>query len=996
MSEKKFKFVSPGVFVNEIDNSQLPREPGTIGPMIIGRTRKGPGMRPVTVESYSEFVTVFGEPVAGAQGEDVWRDGNLTAPTYAAYAAQAWLKNNPTVTMVRLLGEQHPDAADGTDGAAGWKVGNLSADDNTGGAQGLFLFPSGSAAIDANNGQLTGSLVAVIYNKTGVAGNRARVSGYNTAAGTDVAVTASCTLVESATAGHVKLVMGDDSIKEFNFDRNSDKFIRKVLNTNPTLLNSDINNTVENYFLGESFEHVVGGDFNQMYSQLGGEQVEPNVSTEKYLAALMPLQSTGGGQEEQSNRLYASQKASTGWFISQDISGNIAGYKPEDMQKLFRIEALDGGSQTQREVKISVVDIKASTNTSDPYGTFTILLRRLGDTDARPETLERFSGCNLNPSSPNYIAAKIGDRYSKYDSSEKRMKAYGNHSNKSNIVRVVMDSDVDAGSADAAYLPFGFWGAPKYRNVNLVAAATDFVSSAETMLDGSGVGAFGTKGSSAALDARILDGVLAHAPEFRFPEVPLVTDSSWVGAAPKKSYFGTYLGKSHTDASLNPSVIDMLCGLAQGVNDPTVAYGIEEAGATSDPNLTTSTVVTPYVFTLDDVKPVTDKPTSAEYVRGARLAGDSFTAGKDFPTAKVRGGASVNPLTQDESWKNVLNAGFTKFTTCLHGGTDGLDILEREPFRNSALGTETTDYAKHTLVRAIDVVRDPEAAQYNLLVAPGVTDTATTQKMVDVCENRGDAMAIIDLSSGSLIPAAEAKTSFEVRSANSIETTVDALRDRGLNTSYGACYYPWIKIQDTFTSQNLWAPPSIAALGAYSHTDRVKAPWFAPAGFSRGGLSEGAAGIPVLDTSRRLTSEDRDALYEANINPIAQFPAEGIVIFGQKTLQITPSALDRVNVRRLMIYLKKEISFIASRMLFDQNTQSTWNRFIGQAEPILRSVKSRYGLEDFKLILDESTTTPDLQDRNIMYAKILLKPTRSVEFFAIDFAITNTGASFED
>ena len=152
----------------------------------------------------------------------------------------------------------------------------------------------------------------------------------------------------------------------------------------------------------------------------------------------------------------------------------------------------------------------------------------------------------------------------------------------------------------------------------------------------------------------------------------------------------------------------------------------------------------------------------------------------------------------------------------------------------------------------------------------------------------------------------------------------------------------------------------------------------------------------MLDVSRRLTSDERDELYGANINPIAQFPAEGIVIFGQKTLQRTRSALDRINVRRLMVFLKKEISFIASRMLFDQNTQSTWNRFIGQAEPILRSVQSRFGLEEFRLILDESTTTPDLVDRNIIYAKILLKPTRTAEFFAIDFVITNTGASFAD
>jgi phage tail sheath protein FI len=191
-------------------------------------------------------------------------------------------------------------------------------------------------------------------------------------------------------------------------------------------------------------------------------------------------------------------------------------------------------------------------------------------------------------------------------------------------------------------------------------------------------------------------------------------------------------------------------------------------------------------------------------------------------------------------------------------------------------------------------------------------------------------------------------------------------------------------------------PPSVVALGTFSSSQRKSELWFAPAGFTRGGLTEGSAGLPVIQTRQRLNSKERDDLYEANINPIATFPAEGIVIFGQKTLQVTPSALDRINVRRLMIYVKKEISRIAATTLFDQNVPATWNRFVGRAEPFLRSVQSRLGLTDFKIVLDSSTTTPELVDRNIMYAKIFLKPARAIEFIALDFVITNTGAGFED
>ena len=172
--------------------------------------------------------------------------------------------------------------------------------------------------------------------------------------------------------------------------------------------------------------------------------------------------------------------------------------------------------------------------------------------------------------------------------------------------------------------------------------------------------------------------------------------------------------------------------------------------------------------------------------------------------------------------------------------------------------------------------------------------------------------------------------------------------------------------------------------------------WFAPAGFTRGGLSEGSAGLPVIGVRERLTSDDRDNLYDVNINPIASFPAEGIVIFGQKTLQVTPSALDRINVRRLLIFVKKEISRIAATTLFEQNVSATWDRFKGSVIPFLEEVQAGLGLTDFRVILDETTTTPDLIDRNILYAKIFLKPARAIEFIALDFIITKSGASFDD
>jgi phage tail sheath protein FI len=185
-------------------------------------------------------------------------------------------------------------------------------------------------------------------------------------------------------------------------------------------------------------------------------------------------------------------------------------------------------------------------------------------------------------------------------------------------------------------------------------------------------------------------------------------------------------------------------------------------------------------------------------------------------------------------------------------------------------------------------------------------------------------------------------------------------------------------------------------MGVLASSEAASELWFAPAGFNRGGLTDGAAGIPIVNVSERLTSDDRDTLYDNKINPIASFPSSGIVVFGQKTLQERQSALDRINVRRLVIYLKKQISILANQVLFEQNTAATWLNFKALVEPLLANTKATYGIADYRLILDDTTTTPDLVDQNVLYAKIMVKPTRAIEYIAIDFVVMSTGASFDD
>ena len=271
--------------------------------------------------------------------------------------------------------------------------------------------------------------------------------------------------------------------------------------------------------------------------------------------------------------------------------------------------------------------------------------------------------------------------------------------------------------------------------------------------------------------------------------------------------------------------------------------------------------------------------------------------------------------------------------------------------------------------------------------------------MVRVCEERADALALIDLPDVYL-PFCEGSYTSRSTKASRVPTTpasaASALRDRDIDSSYGAAFYPWVQTRDETTGQMLWIPPSVAILGVLASSQAATDVWFAPAGFNRGGLTDGAAGIPVTGVTERLTSKQRDTLYESNINPIASFPSSGIVLFGQKTLQNDQSALDRINVRRLVIFLKKQISILSTKVLFEQNVQATWTRFTNLIDPFLSNVKTRYGITDYRLVLDSSTTTPDLIDQNVLYAKIMVKPARAIEYIAIDFVIMSTGASFDD
>jgi hypothetical protein len=1095
MAERKFRFVSPGIFINEIDNSQLPNDLPDVGPIIIGRAERGPAMRPVRVASPSEFIEYFGNPLPGGSGDDVWRDGNYVGPTYGPYAAMAYLRAGVgPVNYVRLLGTQHPETTAGNE--AGWDTGTNTAPTATtttnGGAFGLFLFDSGS---NNTNGQAmqssdvgTGRLAAVFYtsaahislsgsNAIGVdelgslgfikatatgpefkavieddAGTAATatitMTDYNevgtnntisivtttgatvtitghgsatamadttgdstsgtwasitsndvnaaniatalslhddltaTADGAVVTVTQSfgglggnteITLVDPDTEGMTKTDFtggADDTTTyttTFSFDRNSSKYIRKVFNTNPQLRNTTHTTAPPNlagkYWLGETFE------------RWGTDHID---ATADNYGIILPLHD---GQGSTGNKNYGVRRRGfadpeTGWVFSQNTSTTYTGFDAQtNTQKLFKLKSLNHAEWASRNLKVSITDIKASVNDLDSYGTFTVQVRRASDSDNVVEVIEQFTNCNLNPASENYIGKKIGDRYMVWDTSQNRLRQYGEFNNMSKYIYVEMNQSVADGTIDPSLVPFGFYGPIKPKDFAVSFGQTETYASGTIVDTGAtGVGtviqtyATGSVTYTAnpvyvagtLVSTTFIGGAANLTASFAFPVIPTRVSASDGGLSnPKDAYFGIQTTLTGSSKRFDPGYIDYL------------------RGAPGDSNIFVPGDATEYsfIFTLDDIS-----GSQGDHVSGSAQH------------------ASANSLNSvSGSYTGSLDAGYNRFTMPLWGGFNGLNIDEMEPFNNQLItstATEKTSYPYYTVKRAIDTVADPEFVEGNILSVPGITEPLVTDHVIAVAEARADSLAVIDIQNV-YNPNTENTLAFQGR-LGTVASAVSALKQRRINSSYGCTFYPWVRIRDDISNSSLWVPPSVIAIGTFASSEAKAELWFAPAGFTRGGLSTGAGGFSVLATTERLRREDRDDLYEANINPIATFPSEGIVIFGQKTLQVTPSALDRINVRRLLIFLKKRVSRIAASVLFDQNVKTTWTRFKSEVDKFLGSVQTRLGLTEFRVVLDETTTTPDLIDRNILYAKIFLKPARAIEFIAIDFVITRTGASFDD
>ena len=404
------------------------------------------------------------------------------------------------------------------------------------------------------------------------------------------------------------------------------------------------------------------------------------------------------------------------------------------------------------------------------------------------------------------------------------------------------------------------------------------------------------------------------------------------------------------------------------------------------------------------IRPVGDNPNRSRYVRVSSLPDTRKTPNyldeNGDVTALYAISHSFIPLVGSGSYGGAFGAatpidGGTIADSSQTAGSNG-DQNQKHPFTfyenikaDSSQGIDMSDSAVRPTGdsvaaaggygTALSILKNKDEYDFNLLFLPGVIDQALDSnhnsvigQAIEVCEDRGDCFLVYD-NSGKTTSVADVKVNTAAR-----------------NSSYAATYYPWIQIQDATAGVFRYVPPSVVMAGVYHFNDTVGQPWFAPAGLNRGGIDS------AVQAYKKLTQKNRDDLYDSNSNPIATFPGQGVTVFGQKTTQKKASALDRVNVRRLLINLKRFVANSSRNLVFEQNTSDLRNQFINVVNPYMEQVQSNQGLNAFRVVMDDSNNTPETIDRNQLVGQIFIQPTRTAEFIVLDFVVQPTGAAFPE
>lgn len=1001
MPEQTFR--SPNFFDREIDLSAL-TVAGPVGTPagVIGTANKGPAFVPVTVANFDEFIGVF---------------GNLDPKKFGPYAVNEFLKHRAALTYLRVLGaganttESHiaTTLQSGRVTNAGFKLeGNAAAHDSRGRHVGAVQFLAARHTLQANeafgmpmftdNSSFNGSSVSLLRGMVLLAsgarmmvlnGDESAIGAF-TAAGPDDAATIASgkfKLVISSTLGNGFVnTDGNPGVKILTASMNptSPDYFGKVLNTDP------------DKFVEQ--QHMLYADF----------AVDDELATATTVAVLSGSARTSTNSGETTLEMRKAFGAfdtrfkapRTSMFISQPFGATE--------YDLFAFESLDDGEYANNLYKISITNLKASNDDADPYGTFTVQIRDWNDTDTNQVVLETFPNCSLNPLAENFIAKLIGDRKVTFNfdsavESERRIVTFGKYQNNSAYVRIVMSDAADRGLVPAKSLPFGFRG-PELLKTN--DSLNDTAPSDPRVVGVLGVGV-----------ASSLSGSILPPIPFRYKvtkgEVP--STAAWDGQpgatelTNTQLYWGVKFERNTTplNANLVTEKNRLLENLTKFMGIRKLDTLVTGSGADSFNNnkFTLAKVALSNTAIAHLTSSVNDHMREAAYIRNGVVDTTNYTISSSIGRRVTLATILADGTAADFNRFST----FTKFTNFMLGGYDGLNFLDRNARRMNDKATsfdtdgaaESSYIAPGLLVNpngvgqansnvlsyktAIDIMTDPMTVNTNILAIPGIRESFITDYAMQKVRDYGLAYYIADIPEYSDLSV---RLYDDSTTKPDVDQTANALDARNIDNNYAGCYFPSVFVDDLTNRRRVKVPASVAAMGALAFNDRVAYPWFAPAGFNRAALDF------VTNVDVRLNVIDRDRLYDSRINPIATFPRQGFVIYGQKTLQIAKSALDRVNVRRLLLEVKRIIIGIALRSTFDNNTVAVRNKFVSDSSLQLGLIQAQAGIESFKVIMNETNNTAEDVALNRLRGKVIVVPTRVIEFIAIDFIITNSGVSF--
>lgn len=1010
----QLKFGSAGVTAREIDLSgPVTQEPTGIPAGVIGTANRGPAFVPVTVGLSSDFFAKFGST-----------DGKKFGPL----AVNEWLRSAGSVTYIRVLGTGDGKRRlldgnlAGSVNTAGFVVGEELPDHdndgllsqnpyaNLGGPEGRAymlgcLMSESLGSTYFSNAKLQGDggtnpnpsgahpiLRGVLMAPSGVVIKlSSSIEGTNSSpASTDIADPAggsgtavgAVVLMENSVSKQDFVIFlnghkGTDSrypnVITASFDMTSPNYFGNVLNKDPLSIQQSGHYLYAHWDVHPSLAVVTG---SVLVVDTSGSSASTNDKAGTEPSAFLLTSSLGRNVGSTTVPNYENfedrfRHAETPWFTSQRFGGNKV--------NLFKLHALDDGNGNSTRYKISVENIAPSTDLADKYGSFDVVVRTWNDRDTEVRPLEAHRGLNLDPSSDRYIAKVIGDAnvYFDFDKAETAQKIIvdGQFPLNSNYIRVEVSDTVEQGLVDATALPIGFRG--------------------HNHLLTSGSAPMADVSSLALVTDESLKRVVTPPVPFR--------ESISAGTGVKQTvnpllYWGVQFEHVTSLSTKNASTLEnkSLSSHAKyfpdftTVTQPVVVGGNENAPDTDANGILDADRFNLGAFSLDNIRVVTGSnglanPQSwvnAVYVRDGNITADD--------TEKTRR-LSVSDFTQ-------ANRSFLKYSTFLQGGFDGVNLFDRyeTDLNNIAVVEDMNDDNRgrsngpnvKAYVKALDIMKNTTDVEVQLLAIPGIRHPVVTNSAIDAVEERFDALYIMDIE--------QLDTDGNVVTTDSqipdVAQTVNQHANRSLDSSFAAAYFPDVVMTDPTTNTNVVCPPSVALLGALALNDRIGHPWFAPAGFTRGALPT------VLETRVGLSKENMDALYDVDVNPLVAFPGNatsgtnpkgGVVVWGQKTLQQAASALDRVNVRRLLIDIRRQVKDIAQTIIFEPNREATLARFSAAVTPRLQRVQALAGLKRFRVIIDSSSTTQQDVLNSTIRGKIFVQPLKSIEFVSLDFVVSN-------